>query len=429
MIPRYSRSPLTQIWDEKNKLNIWLEIEILACEAQAKLGNISNESVENIKKNAQFDLKRVAEIENVTKHDIIAFLTNISEHVGADARLIHHGMTSSDILDTCLSVQLVRSVEILLNNIKKLLRILKERAEETKHITCIGRSHGIHAEPMSFGLKFAKFYSEFKRNYQRLLNARSEIAICAISGPVGNFSNINPFVEKYVANALGLEIETISTQVIPRDRHAMLFTTFAVIASSTENIAIEIRNLQRTEIREVEEFFSDQQKGSSAMPHKKNPILSENLTGLARIIRSYAIPALENIALWHERDISHSAVERFIAPDACITLDFALNRLCDLVKNLIIYPENITKNLHKLRGLFFSQKVLLHLVKCGLSREDAYKIVQRNAMKVWDEEKDFIDILKQDKEFQNHCTNIKSLLDLNSYNRYIDNIFIRVFGS
>ncbi|MBQ4874835.1 MAG: adenylosuccinate lyase [Rickettsiaceae bacterium H1] len=428
MIPRYSCSSLTKVWDESNKLAIWLEIELLACEAQAKLGNISYDSLEKIKRDSSFDLKRIAEIENVTKHDVIAFLTNISEHVGPDGRLIHYGMTSSDILDTCLSVQLVRSVEVLLDDIRDLLEILKKKAKETKHITCIGRSHGIHAEPMSFGLKFARFYSEFKRNYDRLLNAKSEIAMCAISGPVGNFSNIDPFVEKYVANAMGLAIEPISTQVIPRDRHAMLFAVFAIIAGSIENVATEIRNLQKTEVREVEEFFSGGQKGSSSMPHKKNPIFSENLTGLARIIRSYSIPAFENVALWHERDISHSSVERFIAPDACITLDFALNRLCELVKNLVIYPENINKNLHRLQGLFFSQKVLLYLIKQGLSREDAYKIVQGNAMKAWDEKVDFIDALKQDEKLQKYQAELDNLLDINSYNIHLDEIFTRVFN-
>lgn len=427
MIPRYSRACLTDIWDEKNKINIWLEIEILACEAQAKLGHISNEAVENIKQKSQFDLKRISEIEQVTKHDVIAFLTNIAEHVGPDARFIHYGMTSSDILDTCLSVQLMRSVEVLLSDVENLLKALKKKAQETKYITCIGRSHGVHAEPMSFGLKFARFYSEFKRNYDRLLSAKVEISVCAISGAVGNFSNLDPFVEKYVADAMGLSVETISTQVIPRDRHAMLFATFAVVASSIENIALEIRHLQRTEVQEVEEFFSTGQKGSSAMPHKKNPILSENLTGLARVVRGYAIPALENVALWHERDISHSSVERFIAPDACITLDFALDRLYKVVLNLVIFPDNIAKNLNKSHGLFFSQKALLHLVKSGMSREDAFKLVQKNAMKVLEAQVSFAEILEQDVVFQKYCEDVDAVLDMGGYTKYLDDVFSRVF--
>ena len=427
MILRYSRQPLIDIWSENNKFSILLEIEVLACEAQAKLGKIPYEAVENIKRKAKLDLQHMAEIEQVTKHDIIAFLTSISKHVGPDARFIHHGMTSSDILDTCLSIQLTRSVDIILDDIKKLLVVFKKKAEETKEIPCIGRSHGIHAEIMPFCLKFVKFYSEFKRHYRRLSNVRAEIAVCAISGAVGNYTNIDPFVEEYVANALGLTVEPISTQVIPRDRHAMLFATFGVIASSIENVAVEIRHLQRTEVQEVEEFFDKGQKGSSAMPHKRNPILSENLTGLARMIRSYVIPALENVALWHERDISHSSVERFIGPDACITLDFALHRLHGLVDNLVIYPENIDKNLHKMRGLCFSQQLLLLLVEKGLSREEAYKIVQKNSMKAWESNSDFIQILKQDEEICKYFTNIENILNISSYNKYLDTIFLRVF--
>ncbi len=427
MIPRYSREPLVNIWQEHNKFNILLEIEILACEAQAKLGKIPQEALDNIKNKAKFDLKRVSEIEQVTKHDIIAFLTSIAEYVGPDARFIHHGMTSSDIIDTCLSVQLTQSIDILLDDIKHVMNALKKQAEATRHIPCIGRSHGIHAEVMPFCLKFVRFYSEFKRNYQRLLQARSEVAVCAISGAVGNFTNIDPFVEQYVADALGLAVEPISTQVIPRDRHAMLFSTFGVIASSIENIAVEIRHLQRSEVQEVSEFFDKGQKGSSAMPHKKNPILSENLTGLARIIRSYVTPALENVALWHERDISHSSVERFIAPDACITLDFALQRLSNLVENLVIEPENIDKNLHKMGGLYFSQQLLLLLIEKGVSREDAYKIVQRNAMHAWNNDENFIEVLKKDQEVNKYFTKIEDLLSIDNYNNHLDTIFARVF--
>ncbi len=428
MIPRYSRSAVADIWTERNKFNIWLDIEMFACEAQTKLGLMTAESLNEVKEKANFNLERIFEIETVTKHDIIAFLTNVAEHVGPEARLIHYGMTSSDILDTCLSVQLVRSIDVILEDIENLLSILKQKAKETKHITCIGRSHGIHAEPMSFGLKFVRFYSEFKRNYNRLLAAKSEIGVCAISGAMGNFTNIDPFVEQYVANSMELSVEPISTQVIPRDRHAMLFAVFAVIASSIENISLEIRHLQRTEVREVEEFFSEGQKGSSAMPHKKNPIYSENLTGLARVVKSYVIPALENVALWHERDISHSSVERFIAPDACITLDFALDRLCKLIENLVVHTGNITDNLSKAKNIFFSQKAMLLLIKNGLSRENAYKIVQRNAMKAWDSGDDFISILEQDEEMSKSMEgNISDLLEISAYNKHLETIYGRVF--
>ncbi|MEQ9198591.1 MAG: adenylosuccinate lyase, partial [Rhodospirillales bacterium] len=373
MIPRYSRPEMTAIWEPENKFRIWFEIEAHACDAQAELGVIPKEAAKAVWERGAFDVDRIDEIERETKHDVIAFLTNLAEHVGDEARFVHQGMTSSDVLDTCLSVQLTQATDILLKDIDRVLEALKKRAYETRDMVCMGRSHGIHAEPVTMGLKFARFHAEFARNRDRLIAARKEIATCAISGAVGTFANIDPAVEEHVARKLGLEVEPVSTQVIPRDRHAMYFATLGVIASSVENLATEIRHLQRTELREAEEYFAPGQKGSSAMPHKRNPVLTENLTGLARIVRSAVTPALENVALWHERDISHSSVERMIGPDATVTLDFALNRLANVVEKLVIYPENLQKAMDQLGGLIFSQRVLLALTQSGMSREDAYK--------------------------------------------------------
>lgn len=428
MIPRYSRKEISSIWEDDYKFKVWLEIERLACEAQEKQGLIPKGIAEKLNLE-DFDVTRIQEIETNTKHDVIAFLTYVAEKVGVDIRYMHYGMTSSDVLDTCLAVQLKCSSDILLKHLKNLLNVLKKKAEDTKNIICVGRSHGVHAEPMVFGLKFARFYAEFKRSYERLKNAQKEISTCKISGAVGNFAHIDPYVERYVAKALGLDPEPIASQVIPRDRHAMFFSTLAIIAGSIENIAVEIRNLQKTEVLEVSEKFDKEQKGSSAMPHKRNPILSENLTGLSRLIRSYAMPALENITLWHERDISHSAVERCIAPDACIVMDFALARLINLIENLIIYPENIKKNLDSLNGLVFSQRVLLELVNTGLSREEAYKIVQRNAMKVWESNSNFLEILKEDNELLKIITleKLESLFDFTYYTKHNDYIYSQVF--
>ena len=426
MIPRYSRKEIASIWSDENKYQIWLDIEKHACQAQAQLGIIPANAAKNIQENVSFDIERINSIEKSTHHDVISFLTSVAEHVGEDSRFIHYGMTSSDIVDTSLAVQLKQSTDVILKDLETLLDILKKRAEETKYLICMGRSHGIHAEPITFGLKFTRFYAEFRRNYNRLLAARDEISVCMISGPMGTFANIDPFVEEYVAQQLGLQPEPISSQIIPRDRHAMLFSVFGIIASSIENIAIEIRNLQRTEVGEVSEFFSDKQKGSSAMPHKRNPILSENLTGLARIIRSCVNPALEDIALWNERDISHSSVERYIAPNACITLDFALARLAHILDNLKISQSNIDNNMQKLRGLTFSQQVLLALIQNGASREDAYKIVQRNAAAVWENPKlNFYQQLKSDNEAQ--IANLDELFDLQHHIKYVDLIFQRVF--
>lgn len=383
MIPRYSRAEMAQIWEPENKLRIWFEIEANACDAQAELGVIPKAAAKNVWKKGKWELDRIDEIEKVTRHDVLAFLTNLAEHVGPDARFVHQGMTSSDILDTTLAVQLTQAADILLKDIDNLLKELKKRVEEHLDTITIGRSHGIHAEPTSFGLKLATHYAAFKRNRQRLLAARNDISTCAISGPVGSFATIDPRVEAYVAKKLGLSIEPISTQIIPRDRHAMFFATLGVIASSIENFALEVRHLQRSEVREAEEPFAKGQKGSSAMPHKRNPVLAENLTGLARVVRAAVTPALENVALWHERDISHSSVERVMAPDATIALDFALIRLTGLIKGMVIYPERIRANLESLGGLHFSQRVLLALTQAGVSREDAYKLVQSNAMEVW----------------------------------------------
>jgi adenylosuccinate lyase len=433
MIPRYSRPEMTAIWSPETKFRIWYEIEAYASDAQAELGVIPRENAEAVWKarDVEFDVARIDEIEAVTKHDVIAFLTHLAEHIGADqARFVHQGMTSSDVLDTTLNVQLVRASDILLADLDKVLAALKRRAFEHKDTVRIGRSHGIHAEPTTMGLTFARFYAEMDRNRARLLAARDEIATGAISGAVGTFANIDPFVEEYVCEKMGLRPEPISTQVIPRDRHAMFFATLGVIASSMENIAIEIRHMQRTEVLEAEEFFSPGQKGSSAMPHKRNPVLTENLTGLARLVRMTVIPAMENVALWHERDISHSSVERGIAPDATITLDFALNRLAGVIDKLVIYPDNMLKNMNKFKGLIMSQRVLLALTQAGVSREDSYRLVQRNAMKVWEEGKDFKTELLADPEVTAALSpaEIEEKFDLGYHTKHVDTIFTRVFG-
>ncbi|MCE8419964.1 adenylosuccinate lyase [Rhodovulum sulfidophilum] len=434
MIPRYARPEMTDIWEPATKFRIWYEIEAHACDAQAELGVIPKENAQAVwtAKDAVFDVARIDEIEAVTKHDVIAFLTHLAEHVGADqARFVHQGMTSSDVLDTCLNVQLMRAADLLIADMDKLLAALKRRALEHKDTVRIGRSHGIHAEPTTMGLTFARFYAEMERGRRRLLAAREEIATGAISGAVGTFANIDPAVEEHVCRQMGLKPETISTQVIPRDRHAMFFATLGVIASSMENIAIEIRHMQRTEVLEAEEFFSKGQKGSSAMPHKRNPVLTENLTGLARLVRMTVVPAMENVALWHERDISHSSVERGIAPDATVTLDFALNRLAGVIDKLVIYPENMLANMNKFKGLVMSQRVLLALTQAGVSREDAYRLVQRNAMKVWEQGKDFKEELLADPEVTAALSpaEIEEKFDLGYHTKHVDTIFARVFGA
>ncbi len=433
MIPRYSRPEMVAIWSPETKFRIWYEIEAHACDAMADLGVIPRENAEAVwkAKDAEFDVARIDEIEAVTKHDVIAFLTHLSEIIGSDAaRFVHQGMTSSDVLDTTLNIQLTRAADILLADMDKLLAALKKRAMEHKDTVRIGRSHGIHAEPTTMGLTFARFYAEMDRGRARLANARAEIATGAISGAVGTFANIDPRVEEHVCEKLGLTPEPISTQVIPRDRHAMFFATLGVIASSIENIAIEIRHMQRTEVLEAEEFFSPGQKGSSAMPHKRNPVLTENLTGLARLVRMAVVPAMENVALWHERDISHSSVERGIAPDATVTLDFALNRLANVVEKLVVYPENMMRNMNQFRGLVMSQRVLLALTQKGVSREDAYRLVQRNAMKVWEENKDFKTELLADPEVTTALSpaEIEEKFDLGYHTKHVDTIFARVFG-
>ena len=433
MIPRYSRPQMTEIWSPQSKFRIWFEIEAHACDALAELGVIPKEAAKTIWDKAgdvEFDVAKIDEIEAVTKHDVIAFLTHLAEIVGPDARFVHQGMTSSDVLDTCFNVQLVKATDLLLDDMDALQAALKTRAMEHKDTITIGRSHGIHAEPTTFGLKLAQAYAEFERCRARLVLAREEIATCAISGAVGTFANIDPQVEAHVAKAMGLSAEPVSTQVIPRDRHAMYFSVLAVIASSIERLATEIRHLQRTEVLEAEEFFSPGQKGSSAMPHKRNPVLSENLTGLARMVRSYALPAMENVALWHERDISHSSVERMIGPDATVTLDFALVRLTGLIEKLLVYPERMETNLHKFRGLVHSQRVLLALTQAGVSREDSYRLVQRNAMKVWEEDKDFLEELLGDKEVTAALSEdeIREKFDLSYHTKHVDTIFKRVFG-
>ncbi|MDA8587025.1 adenylosuccinate lyase [Rhodobacteraceae bacterium] len=433
MIERYSRPDMVAIWSPQTKYRIWYEIEAHACDAMADLGVIPKENARAVwkAKDVEFDVARIDEIEAVTKHDVIAFLTHLAEIIGNDeARFVHQGMTSSDVLDTTLNVQLVRAADLLLADLDGLLVALKRRAMEHKLDVRIGRSHGIHAEPVTMGLTFARFYAEMDRNKARLKLARAEIATGAISGAVGTFANINPAVEAYVCDKLGLSPEPISTQVIPRDRHAMFFATLGVVASSIENIATEIRHMQRTEVLEAEEFFSKGQKGSSAMPHKRNPVLTENLTGLARLVRSAVVPALENVTLWHERDISHSSVERGIGPDATIHLDFALARLTGVIDKLVIYPENMMRNLNQFRGLVHSQRVMLALTQAGLSREDSYRLVQRNAMKVWEEAKDFLTELKGDGEVTAALSEaeLEEKFDLGYHTKHVDTIFARVFG-
>ena len=433
MIPRYSRPDMVAIWSPETKFRIWYEIEAHACDAQADLGVIPRANAEAVwkAKDVTFDVARIDKIEAVTKHDVIAFLTHLAEHIGSDeARFVHQGMTSSDVLDTCFNVQLVRATDMLLTDMDKLLAALKKRAFEHKDTIRIGRSHGIHAEPTTMGLTFARFYAEMDRNRTRLIAARAEIATGAISGAVGTFANIDPAVEEHVCAKLGLTAEPISTQVIPRDRHAAFFATLGVVGSSIENIATEIRHMQRTEVLEAEEFFSKGQKGSSAMPHKRNPVLTENLTGLARLIRMAVVPAMENVTLWHERDISHSSVERNIGPDTTITLDFALSRLTQVIEKLVIYPDNMLANMNKFRGLVMSQRVLLALTQAGVSREDAYRLVQRNAMKVWEQGKDFKTELLGDEDVLAALSTeqITEKFDLNYHTKHVDTIFTRVFG-
>lgn len=423
---------MVKIWDAETKFRIWFEIEAHACDAMAKLGLMSKKDAQTIRKKGEktkFDVKRIEEIEKETKHDVIAFLTHLSEIIGPEARFVHQGMTSSDVLDTCLGVQLVRASEVLEKDIDDLLKKIKKKAKEHKNTIMIGRSHGIHGEPITFGLKMAQAYAEFERCKYRLQKAKNEISVCAISGAMGTFAHVNPKIEEYVAKKMRLKCETISTQIIPRDRHAMFFATLAVIASCVERIATEIRHLQRTEVREVQEYFAKKQKGSSAMPHKKNPILSENITGLARMVRSYVMPAMENVALWHERDISHSSVERMIAPDATITLDFALVRLTNVIENLVVEPQNMKNNLDMLNGLPYSQRVLLALTQAGMSREEAYKIVQKNAMKVWEKQKNFLTLLKNDKKVAKILDNktLEKLFDYKFHTQYVNHIFKRVF--
>ncbi|WP_306257680.1 adenylosuccinate lyase [Pararhizobium sp. IMCC21322] len=441
MVPRYSRPDMVSIWSPETKFRIWFEIEAHACDALARLGVIPESAARTIWEKggaAEFDVARIDEIERETKHDVIAFLTHLAEIVGPDARFVHQGMTSSDVLDTCFNVQLTRSADLLLADMDALLAALKKRAFEHKMTVCIGRSHAIHAEPVTFGLKLAGAYAEFARCRDRLVAARAEIATCAISGAVGTFAHIDPEVEEHVAQAMGLAPEPVSTQVIPRDRHAMFFATLGVVASSIERVATEIRHLQRTEVLEAEEYFAPGQKGSSAMPHKRNPVLTENLTGLARMVRSFALPAMENVALWHERDISHSSVERMIGPDATITLDFALARLTGVIDKLLVYPERMLANAEAMGGLIFSQRILLALTQAGLSREDSYRLVQRNAMKVWDNYQarkpvaadQFMQELKQDEDVGKALSaeQIEKEFDMATHTRHVDTIFKRVFG-
>ena len=430
MIPRYSRPIMEKIWEPENRFQIWYEIEAHACDAQAELGVIPKEAAQAVWEKGGFDEKRIDSIEAEVKHDVIAFLTSLAEYVGPEARFVHQGMTSSDVLDTCLSVQLRQAADILLEDMDNLLAALKRRAIEHKLTPTVGRSHAIHAEPTTFGVKLAGFYAEFKRNKDRLEIAREEIATCAISGPVGTFASIDPKVEQHVADKLGLKIEPVSTQIIPRDRHAVFFAVLGVLASSLERLAVEVRHLQRTEVREAEEFFSEGQKGSSSMPHKRNPVLTENITGLARLVRGHVIPALENVALWHERDISHSSVERVIGPDSTIGLDFALARMTNVIDKLIVYPENMQSNLDKLGGLIHSQRVLLELTQKGMTREESYAAVQRNAMPVWLEGKDFRNLLKADSDIEKYLNHneIDELFDMSFHMKHIDTIFSRVFG-
>ena len=429
MINRYSRKELTSIWSEENKYKIWLDVEIAAAQAMEKLGQIPKGVSSTVKRKAKINVDRIHAIEKKVKHDVIAFLTSVTEKVGIKARYLHQGMTSSDVLDTSFNIQLIQSGKILLKDIDLILKVLKRQAKKHKFTPCIGRSHGIHAEPMTFGLKLASFYEEFKRNRKRLVDAIDEVSSCAISGAVGTFANINPNVEKYVARKLGLKIEPISTQVIPRDRHAFYFSVLGIIAGSVERVATEIRHLQRTEVCELQEYFAKDQKGSSAMPHKKNPILSENLTGLSRMVRSYVIPALENIALWHERDISHSSVERNIGPDANITLDFALNRLSNILDKMIIYPKKMIQNINLTKGLIFSQEIMLELTKSGLSREKSYKIVQSHSKKCFSENKNLFDLISKDKLIMSKISKSKlnSIFNYSSHFKNVNLIFKRVF--
>ena len=434
MIPRYSRPEMVAIWSPETKFRIWFEIEAHACDALAKIGVIPEDSAKTIWEkggSAVFDVEKIDAIEREVKHDVIAFLTHLGEFIGPDSRFVHQGMTSSDVLDTCFNVQLMRASDLMLADLDALLAAIKRRAFEHKMTPTIGRSHGIHAEPTTFGIKLALAYAEFDRCRDRLKAARAEIATCAISGAVGTFANIDPSVEEHVAKAMGLSVEPVSTQVIPRDRHAMYFATLGVIASSIERLATEIRHLQRSEVLEAEEYFSPGQKGSSAMPHKRNPVLTENLTGLARMVRAFAMPAMENVALWHERDISHSSVERMIGPDATITLDFALARLTGVIDKLVVYPENMQKNLDRLGGLVHSQRVMLALTQKGVSREDSYRLVQRNAMPVWRGEGDFLTLLKADPEVTAALSNaeIEEKFDLGYHLKHVDTIFRRVFGT
>lgn len=433
MIPRYTRPEMAAIWSPEARFQIWFEIEAHACDANAKLGRIPEAAAKAVWERGKWEIDRIDEIEREVKHDVIAFLTNLAEHVGDEARFVHQGMTSSDVLDTCLSVQMVRAADLLIEDLDKLLVVLKRRAEEHKYDICIGRSHGIHAEPMTFGLKMAQAYAEFDRCRTRMKIAREEIATCAISGAVGTFANIDPYVEEHVAKAMGLGIEPASTQVIPRDRHAMYFCVLAVIASCVERLSTEVRHLQRTEVLEAQEYFSPGQKGSSAMPHKKNPILTENLTGQARMIRSMCIPALENVALWHERDISHSSVERNIGPDATVALDFSLARLTMVMDKLLVYPETMLENMNKLGGLPNSQRVLLALTQAGVSREDSYRLVQKNSMAVWDSKGalHLKDLLKADKTVTEKVSEaeLDELFNMDYHTKHVDTIFKRVFGS
>ena len=430
MIPRYTRPEMAAIWSPKSKFGIWLEIETLAAEAMEQKGLIPAGVTAAVRERAGFDVDRIDEIEREVKHDVIAFLTNVAEHVGEEARFLHKGMTSSDVLDTCFNVQLVRATDLLLTGVDRVLAALEKRAFEHKLTPTIGRSHGIHAEPTTFGVKLATFHAEFQRARKRLELAREEVATCAISGAVGTFANIDPAIEAHVAKKLGLQVEPVSTQVIPRDRHAMFFSVLGVIASSIERLATEVRHLQRTEVLEAEEFFSAGQKGSSAMPHKRNPVLTENLTGLARLVRSSVTPAMENVALWHERDISHSSVERGIGPDATVHLDFALHRLGGVVENLVIYPDAMIGTINSMGGLHNSQRILLALVEKGISREDSYRLVQRNAMRTWNKEGDLLDLLKQDEEVSSRLSDaeLEDLFDLDYHFKQVDTIFERVFG-
>jgi adenylosuccinate lyase len=431
MIPRYSRPEMVAIWEAENKFRIWFEIEAHACDAQAELGVIPKDAAKAVWERGKWEIDRIDEIERETRHDVIAFLTNLAEHVGDEARFVHQGMTSSDVLDTCLAVQMSQAADILIADVDRLLAALKTRALEHKDTVCIGRSHAIHAEPTTFGVKLAGHYAEFVRNRARLVAAREEVATCAISGAVGTFANIDPRVEEHVAAKMGLTPEPVSTQVIPRDRHAMFFAALGVVASSLERLAVEIRHLQRTELREAEEFFSPGQKGSSAMPHKRNPVLTENITGLARMVRSAVVPAMENVALWHERDISHSSVERMIGPDATVTLDFALARMTGVIEKLLIYPDMMQRNMDSMGGLVFSQRVLLALTQAGMSREASYSAVQRNAMKVWEQGADFLTELRADPEVTAHVADadLTAMFDLTYHTKNVDVIFRRVFGA